>query len=168
MPVVGRAFGNDVDDATGSPGAIASGGRPAEHFNALDHFWRNPVGVPAGVALAAPAVAHRVTGRHRHAVNQDQGIFRPHTANIDLAVVAAAARRAVAGEVYPGHFTNDFRKIVYRRVLFDVLRRNNRDARLLLQRLFSRRLNHHGFTVVESLFCCVRALAQCRKDGQRK
>ena len=61
VPVVGRAFGNDIDHSARRAGTIARGCRTAENFNPFDHFGRYPVAVAPGIAFAAPAIANRVT-----------------------------------------------------------------------------------------------------------
>ncbi|VGP77601.1 hypothetical protein SB00610_03769 [Klebsiella quasipneumoniae subsp. similipneumoniae] len=61
VPVVGRAFGNNVDHSAGRTGTITRGCRAAEDFNSLDHLGRDPVAVAPGIAFAAPAIANRVT-----------------------------------------------------------------------------------------------------------
>ncbi len=71
VPVIGRAFGNDIHHAACSPAAVTRRRRAAQHFNTLDHFRRHPVGIAARVALAAPAIAHGITRTDRDAINQN-------------------------------------------------------------------------------------------------
>ncbi len=89
VPFVAAFFGDDIHHAASRTVAIACRGRTAQHFNTFDHFWWHPGGIAAGITLAAPALTHRVTAGYRFAVDQNQGVFRPHAANIDLAVVTA-------------------------------------------------------------------------------
>ena len=95
-------LGDDVHHAARRAVAVARRRRAADHFDALDLVGRHPVGVAAAVALAAPAVAHRVARADRLAVDQDQGVLRAHAADVDLPVVATLAAGAVAGQVDPG------------------------------------------------------------------
>ena len=125
MPVIGWAFSNDIHHPARRAGAIARRRRAANDFDSFNLFRRYPVGIAAGITLAAPAIAYGVTRGHRNAINEDQGIFRPHTANIDLAVITAGTRRAVAGEVHPWHFANNIGEVVDRRVLFNIFAGNN-------------------------------------------
>ncbi len=91
VPFVATFFGDDIHHAASRTVAIACRGRTAQHFNTLDHFRRHPGGIATGITLAAPALTHGVAAGDRFAVDKNQGVFRPHTANIDLAVVAALA-----------------------------------------------------------------------------
>ena len=118
---IGRALGDDVDYPARRAGTVACRRGPTEDLDALDLLRRHPVAVAAGVAFAAPAVAHRVARADRFAVDQDQGVLRPHAADVDLPVVAALAAGTVAGEVDPGHGADDLGEIVHRRALPDVL-----------------------------------------------
>ncbi len=58
-------LGDDVHHAARRAVAVARRRRAADHFDALDLVGRHPVGVAAAVALAAPAVAHRVARADR-------------------------------------------------------------------------------------------------------
>jgi hypothetical protein len=100
--LIGRFFGDDIHHAARGTVAVARGGRATNNFNTFDHLRRYPAGIAAGIALAAPAQTHRVTAGDRLAVDQDQGVFRAHAADINLAVVAALAAGGVAGQVNAG------------------------------------------------------------------
>lgn len=63
---------------------------------------------------------HRVAARGGSAVDQDQGIFWPHAANIDLAVVATLATGGFARQVNPWHGADQFVDITRRRAFLDV------------------------------------------------
>ncbi len=89
VPFIAAFFGDDIHHAASCAIAIACRGRTAQHFNTLNHFRWNPGGIAAGITLAAPALAYGVTAGNRFTVDQNQGVFWPHAANIDLAVVAA-------------------------------------------------------------------------------
>ncbi len=114
-------LGDDVDHAARGAVAVARGGRAAQHFDAFDHFRRHPGGITARVALAAPALTHRVAAGGRFAVDQNQGVFRAHAADIDLAIVAALAAGGVAGQVNPGHGADQFADVARRRAFFDLV-----------------------------------------------
>lgn len=118
--IAGRLLGDDVDHATGGTRAIACSGRAAQHFDALHRLGRHPVGVATRIALAAAAHAHRIARSHRLAIDQNQRVFRAHTAQIDLAVVAVLARGTVAGEIDARHGAQQLRQIVDRWAPFDV------------------------------------------------
>ena len=75
------------------------------------------------------------------AVNQNQGVFRSHAAQVDLAFVAALAGGGVAGEVYAGHGADEFGNIVYGRPFFDVFVRNAGNAERLLELFFGGNVN---------------------------
>ena len=107
---IGRALGDDVDYPARRAGTVACRRGPTEDLDALDLLRRHPVAVAAGVAFATPAVAYRVARADRLAVDQDQGVLRPHAANVDLPVVAALAAGTVAGEVDPGHGADDLER----------------------------------------------------------
>ncbi|SST07690.1 Uncharacterised protein [Acinetobacter baumannii] len=125
-------LGDDVHHAARRAVAVARRRRAADHFDALDLVGRHPVGVAAAVALAAPAVAHRVARADRLAVDQDQGVLRAHAADVDLPVVATLAAGAVAGQVDPRHGPDDLRQVVARRSLGDVLGGDDGNPRRLL------------------------------------
>ncbi|MNP13420.1 hypothetical protein D3C76_1057010 [compost metagenome] len=125
-------LGDDVDHPAHGPGAIAGRGRATDHFDALDLVGRHPVGITARVALASPAVAHRTAAADRLAIDQDQGVFRAHAADVDLPVVAALATGGVAGQVDSRHGADDLRQVVGRRAFLDVLGGDDRHARRLL------------------------------------
>ncbi|MCY1427565.1 hypothetical protein D9M71_434150 [compost metagenome] len=134
--VLGRAFGDDVHHATHGPGAVASGGRAAQDFDALDFFGGYPVGFAAGVTVAAPAITHGIARGGRLAVDEDQGVFRAHAAQVDLAVVAARTAAAVAGKVDPGFAADDVGEVVDRRALLDVFSSDDRHTGGLFELLF--------------------------------
>ena len=144
VPFLRRLPGDDVDHAAGGSIAVACRGRPADDFDALDLFRRHPVAVTARVALPAPAVAHGRPAIDRLAVDQDQGVFRTHAAQVDLPVVAALAACRVAGEVDARHGADDLREIVGGWFPGDIFGGDDRHAGRLLERLF-RRVEDDGF-----------------------
>ncbi|ERU35056.1 hypothetical protein Q093_04313 [Pseudomonas aeruginosa CF614] len=148
---IGRALGDDVDYPARRAGTVACRRGPTEDLDALDLLRRHPVAVAAGVAFAAPAVAHRVARADRFAVDQDQGVLRPHAADVDLPVVAALAAGTVAGEVDPGHGADDLGEIVHRRALPDVLGGDDGYPRCLLELLFGG-AQHHLVTQLDHRF----------------
>ncbi len=111
VPFVAAFFGDDIHHAASRAVAIACRGRTTQHFNALDHFWWDPGGIATGITLAAPALTYGVTAGNRFTIDQNQGVFWPHAANIDLAVVAALTAGGVTGQVNAWHGTDDFRHI---------------------------------------------------------
>ncbi len=119
MPLVVEFFGDDIHHPTRCTVTVTGGGRATDHFDAFDHLWRHPAGIPAGITLAAPAQADGVTAGDRFAVDQDQGIFRAHTTDINLAVVTALAAGGVTGQVNARHGTDDFGNVARGRVLTD-------------------------------------------------
>ncbi len=142
VPLVVKFFGDDVHHAACRTVAVARGCRTADHFNTFDHLWRHPAGITAGIALAAPAQTDRVTAGHRLAVNQDQRVFRAHTANVNLTVVAALAAGGVPGQVHARHGADDFCYIARGRIFADFVGGDGGHARRL-QILFGGG-DHHG------------------------
>src|SRR5690606_2131154 len=114
--------------------------------NALDHFWRHPVGVATGIALIAPAIAHRVAAGDRHTVNQNQSVLRPHAADINLAVIPALSAVRVPGEIDARHGANDLSDVALYWPFFNGLAVNDRDAGGLERLFFGR--HDHGFAAV--------------------
>ena len=141
-------FGNDIHHAARRAVAVAHRCRPADHLDTFDHLRRHPVGVAARIAFAAPAETHRVAAGDRHAVHQDQGIFRPHAANIDLAIVAALAAGGVAGQIDARHGADDLRYVARRRTLFNLVGGDGGDARRL--QVLLRRADHQRIADVGS------------------
>ncbi len=133
--VAGRALGDDVDHAAGGTGAIACRRRAAQHFDALDHFRRHPVGVTAGIALAAAPHAHGIACADALAIDQDQGVFRAHATQVDLAVVAVLARGAVAGQVDARHGPQQLGDVVGWRAPGDILGGDGRGTQCLARDL---------------------------------
>ena len=131
VPLVVEFFGDDVYHAACRAVAVARGCRTADHFDTLDHLRRHPAGIAAGVALAAPAQTNRVAAGDRLAVDQDQGVFRAHAANVNLTVVAALAAGGVPGQVNARHGADDFRHVARGRVFADLVGGNGRHARRL-------------------------------------
>ena len=131
VPLVVEFFGNYVHHATCRTVAVARGGRTADHFDALDHLRRHPAGIAAGVTLAAPAQTNRVAAGDRLAVDQDQGVFRPHAANVNLTVVSALAAGGVSGQVNARHAADDFRHVARGRIFADLVGGDGRYARRL-------------------------------------
>ncbi|MNO53188.1 hypothetical protein D3C76_436260 [compost metagenome] len=131
LELIGRALGDDVDHPAHGAGAVTRRRRPAQDLDALDRFGRHPVGFATGVTVAVPAVAHGVTGAGRLAVDEDQGVFRPHAAQVDLPVVAARTAGAVAGQVDPGLATDQLGQVIARRVTLDVFFGDDRRTQCL-------------------------------------
>ena len=121
-------FGNDIDHAAHRAGTVAGGGGASQDGDGFDFFNRYPVAVAARVAFAAHTDAFRLARMDGFAVNQNQGVFRSHAAQVDLAFVATLAGGGVAGEVYTGHGADEFGNIVYGRPFFDVFVRNAGNA----------------------------------------
>ena len=134
-------FGNDIDHAAHRAGTVAGGGRASQDGNGFDFFNRHPVAVAARVAFAAHTDAFRLARMDGFAVNQNQGVFRSHAAQVDLAFVATLAGGGVAGEVYTGHGADEFGNIVYGRPFFDVFGRNAGNAERLLELFFGGNVN---------------------------
>ena len=131
VPLVVEFFGDDVHHAACRAVAVARGGRAADHFDALDHLRRHPAGIAAGVTLAAPAQTDGVTAGHRLAVDQDQGVFWPHAADINLTVIPALAAGGVTGQVNAWHGADDFRHVARGRVFPDLIGGDGRYPRRL-------------------------------------
>ena len=146
MPLVITFFGDDIDHAARGAVAVAYRRRSTNDFNALDQLRWDPVGIAAGIALAAPAQADGVTAGDRFAINQDQGIFRAHAADINLAVVTALAAGGVAGQVNARHGADDFRHVARGRVFADLIGGDGRHARRLQILLGGG--DHHGVFVL--------------------
>ena len=142
MPLIAGFFGDYIHHPAGGAVAVAGGGRAANHFDAFDHLRRHPAGVAAGVAFAAPAKAHGIAAGDRLAIDQDQGVFRTHAADINLAVIAALAAGGVAGQVDPRHGANDLRDVARRRAFADLIGGDGGDARRLQILLGGG--DHHG------------------------
>ena len=135
--LLGRPLGDDIHHPTHGPRAIACGGRAAEDFDAFDFFSRHPVGFATGVTVTGPAVTHGVTRAGRTAIDKNQGVFRAHAAQVDLAVVTTTATGAVTGQVDPRLAADHVGEVIGRRTLLDVLSGDDRHTRRLLELLFS-------------------------------
>ena len=133
VQLVGGAFGDDVDDTAHGTGAITGGGRAAQDFNAFDFFGRYPVGFATGITVTAPAVTHRVARGGWLAIDQNQGVFRAHAAQVDLAVIATTAAGTVAGQVHTRLAADDLRQVVSGRAFLDVFGGDDRHAGRLLE-----------------------------------
>ena len=131
VQLFGVLLGDDVDHAAGGAVTVTGCRGAAQHFDTFNHFRRDPGGIAAGITLTAPALTHRVAAAGRFAVNQDQGIFRAHAADIDLAVVAALAAGGVTGQVNAGHGADQLADITGRWALFDFVGGNGRNPRCL-------------------------------------
>ncbi len=146
VPLVVEFFGDDVHHATCRAIAVAGRSRAADHFDAFDHLRRHPAGITAGIALATPAQTDGVAAGDRLAVDQDQGVFRAHAANVNLAVVPALAAGGVAGQVNARHGADDFRHVPRGRVFADLIGGDGRHARRLQILLGGG--DHHGVFVL--------------------
>lgn len=131
MPLVIEFFGDNVHHAACSTVTVTGCRRAANHFDAFNHFRWNPAGIAAGIALATPAQTDGIAAGNRFAVNQDQGVFRSHAANVNLAIVAALAAGGVAGQVYAWHGTDDFGYVTRRRIFTNFVGSDFRNARRL-------------------------------------
>ncbi|CFO05117.1 Uncharacterised protein [Bordetella pertussis] len=140
---IGGALGDDVDHAAHGPGTVAGGGRAADHFDALDFLGGHPVGVPARVPVAVPAIAHRIARGDGLAVDQDEGVLGAHAADVDLAAVAPRAAGAVAGQVDAGFAADQVGQVIGGRAAGDLLGGDDRDAQRLLDFLFGRAQHLH-------------------------
>ena len=89
VPFVAAFFGDDIHHAARRTVAVACSSRATQYFNALNHFRGYPGGITTGIALAAPALTYGVAAGDWLTVDQDQGVFWSHTANIDLTVVTS-------------------------------------------------------------------------------
>ena len=69
VPLTTAFFGNDVNHAARRAVAITCSRRTTQNFNSFNHLRRHPGGITTGIALAAPALTHRVTAADRFAVN---------------------------------------------------------------------------------------------------
>ena len=77
-------------------------------------------------------------------------------AEVDLAFVAALTRRCIAGQVDTRHGADKFGNIVDGRTLVDIVFRNTRYAKRLLQLLLSSNVNGIDFSLFNCfLFSCV-------------
>ena len=107
--------------------------------------WTRAAIAAVGIALAAPAQTDGVTAGNRFTVDQDQGVFRAHAADINLTVVPALAAGGVTGEVNARHGTNDFRDVARRRAFADFIGGDGSNARCLQVLLGGG--DNHGFPV---------------------
>ena len=146
MPFAGGRFGDDIYHPAHRAITVAGRRRAANHVDMVDHFRRYPAGITSRISIAAPAIAHGITAGHRFTIHQNQGVLRPHAANIDLTVITALAAGGVAGEVDAGLGTNQLRDIARGRMFTDLLSGDGRYAGRL-QRL-RRRGDHHGFVII--------------------
>ena len=141
------ALGDDVDHPTRGTRAIARRRRAADDLDAFDQFGGHPIGIAARVALAAPAHLDRVARQHGLAVDQDQRVFRPHPADVDLALVAALTCGRGPGQVDAGLLADDFRHVVDDGLPFKVLLGDLGHAKCLLGLLLCgqhHRFQHHA------------------------
>ncbi len=142
VPLVVKFFGDDVHHAARRAVTVAGSSRATDHFDALDHLRRDPAGIAAGITLAAPAQTDGVAAGDRLAVDQDQGVFRAHAANVNLTVIPALAAGGVAGQVNARHGADDFRHVPRGRVFADLVGGDGRHARRLQILLGGG--DHHG------------------------
>ncbi len=120
LELVGGALGDDIDHPAHGAGAVTCGRRATEDLDALDRFCWYPVGFTAGIAVAVPAIAHGIACAGWLAVDEDQGVFRAHAAQVDLPVVATRAAGAVAGQVHPGLAADDVGQVIRWRMALDI------------------------------------------------
>ena len=131
VPLTTAFFGNDVNHAARRAVAITRSCRTTQNFNTFNHFRWHPGSITTGIALATPALTHRVTAAYRLAVNQNQRVFRTHTANINLSVIPTLTTGGVTGQVNAWHGTDDLRHIAGNRVFADFICGDGRNARRL-------------------------------------
>ncbi|CZW94860.1 Uncharacterised protein [Enterobacter hormaechei] len=146
VPLVVKFFGDDVHHAARRTITVAGSSRATDHFDALDHLRRDPAGIAAGITLAAPAQTDGVAAGDRLAVDQDQGVFRAHAANVNLTVVPALAAGGVTGQVNARHGADDFRHVARWRVFADLIGGDGRHARRL--QILLGGSDHHGVFVL--------------------
>ena len=158
--VTGRLLGDDIDHATGSARTITCSSGATQYFDAFHRFGRHPVAVAAAVAFTAAAHAHRIARAHRAAIDQDQGVFRAHATDVDLAEIAVGARRGIAGQVDAGHAPDHLGQIVGRWQTFQIDRSDHRAAQGLLGDLFGGDV--HGVDIGGGR----RTFGQCRAGEQ--
>ena len=166
MQLAADFFGNNVHHAAGRARAVAGGGGAAQHGDGFDVFRRHPVAVAARVALAAPTVTLGVARGNGAAVDQNQRVFRPHAANVDLAFVAALAGGGVAGEVHARHGAHDVGNVVHRRTGFQILGGDFRHAQRLLKLALRGYVN--GFKLAAFAGGFVGGLRERAREGERQ
>ena len=149
-------FGNNIDHATHRARAVTGRRRTAQDGNGFNLFNRHPVAVAARIAFTAHTDTLGLARINRLAVNQNQSIFRAHTAQVDLAFVATLTCCRIAGQVDTGHGADKFGNIIGCRAFVDVVFRNTRYAERLLQLLLSSNVNGIDFSLFNCfLFSCV-------------
>ena len=80
-------FGNDVNDATHSIGAVKRGHRAADDLDALNGLQRRQ---PALFNTRVVAVWAGASRTDAFAVHQEQGVLRGHAANTDITATSTA------------------------------------------------------------------------------
>ena len=130
-----RGLGDDVHDAASRAGAVARRRRAANDLDPLDRGGRHPVAVATGVPLARAAHPHGVARQGRTPVDQDQGVFRSHPAQVDLTVVAALAGGGVAGQIDARLGFHQFGHVIGNEIVLNILGGDGRGAERLFQLL---------------------------------
>ena len=149
-------FGNNIDHAAHRAGAVTCCCRTAQDGNGFNLFNRHPVAVATRIAFTAHTDTLGLARINRLAVNQNQSVFRTHTAQVDLAFVATLTCCRIAGQIDTGHGADKFGNIVDGRTLVDIVFRNTRYAKRLLQLLLSGNVNGIDFSLLNGfLFSCV-------------
>ena len=149
-------FGNNIDHAAHRTRAITCCRRTAQNSNGFDFFNRYPVTVAARIAFTAHTDTFGLARINRLAVNQNQSVFRTHPAQVDLAFVATLTCCRIAGQIDTGHGADKFGNIIGCRAFVDVVFRNTRYTKRLLQLLLGSNVNGIDFSLLNCfLFSCV-------------
>ena len=149
-------FGDDIDHAAHRTRAVTGRRRTAQNSNGFNLFNRHPVAIAARIAFTAHTDTLGLARINRLAVNQNQSVFRTHTAQVDLAFVATLTRRRIAGQVDTGHGADKFGNIISCRAFVDIVFRNTRYTERLLQLLLGSNVNGIDFSLLNCfLFSCV-------------
>ena len=114
-------FGNNIDHAAHRAGAVTRCRRTAQNGNGFNFLNRYPVTVATRIAFTAHTDAFGLARINRLAINQNQSVFRTHTAQVDLAFVATLTCCRIAGQVDARHGADKFGNIVDCRTLVDVV-----------------------------------------------
>ena len=149
-------FGDDIDHAAHRTRPVTGRRRTAQDGNGFDFFNRYPVTVATRIAFTAHTDTFGLARINRLAVNQNQSVFRTHPAQVDLAFVATLTCCRIAGQIDTGHGADKFGNIIGCRAFVDVVFRNTRYTKRLLQLLLGSNVNGIDFSLLNCfLFSCV-------------
>ena len=149
-------FGNNIDHAAHRARTVTGRRRTAQNGDGFDFFNRHPVAVAARIAFTAHTDTLGLARINRLAVNQNQSVFRAHTAQVDLTFVATLTCCRIAGQIDTGHGADKFGNIIGCRAFVDVVFRNTRYAERLLQLFLGSNVNGIDFSLFNGfLFSCV-------------